>query len=156
MKEPPRDIKIEQAVLCSILKDGFEPKPAYKPITHDDFYSLAHQRIFEAMLSLNNVGLEYAPLALVMELRKTGKLDTAGGEEYVNSLFDVVPNGANGEYYTELFLDYSVRRQVIKICSDCITSAYDETLYMQDVMPGAIKELRRINGKIKAVSRGKL
>ena len=99
-------------------------------ITHlraESFYSLQHQTIFKAILSLYNKGQRGDILTLTEELRQTGKLDAAGGVAYVASLPDHVPTSSNVEYYAQLVKDDFNRRELIKISSSAISEAHDDT-----------------------------
>ena len=99
-------------------------------ITHlraESFYSLQHQTIFKAILSLYNKGQRGDILTITEELRQTGKLDAAGGVAYVASLPDHVPTSSNIEYYAQLVKDDFNRRELIKISSSAISAAHDDT-----------------------------
>ena len=54
-----------------------------------------------------------------------GKLEQAGGTAYIASLTDTVPSAANIEYYSNMVIDRSTRRDLIKISSELKASAFE-------------------------------
>jgi len=143
---PPHDDEIERAVLCSILLDQLENKTRgiYKEISPHDFYSRAHQRVFEAMLDLDKAAVTIEPLSLITALKKAGTLDEAGGENYVRSLYEAVPSNANAEYYAKILLDHSDRRSLLHIARDLGVMAYDESIGVQCIVNKALASLSEI------------
>lgn len=124
---PPHNIEAEQATLGAILLDWDAVGSVITHLRAESFYSLQHQTIFKAILSLYNKGQRGDILTLTEELRQTGKLDAAGGVAYVASLPDHVPTSSNVEYYAQLVKDDFNRRELIKISSSAISEAHDDT-----------------------------
>jgi replicative DNA helicase len=92
---PPHNEEAEASVLGAILLteqalDGVFLEVGLRP---DDFYRPRHQLIFGAMVRLKEKAAPEAVDALTVseELRRTGELESAGGEAYVHSLPTVVP-----------------------------------------------------------------
>lgn len=124
---PPHNIEAEQATLGAILLDWDAVGSVITHLRAESFYSLQHQTIFKAILSLYNKGQRGDILTTTEELRQTGKLDAAGGVAYVASLTDHVPTSSNIEYYAQLVKDDFNRRELIKISSSAISAAHDDT-----------------------------
>jgi replicative DNA helicase len=92
---PPHNEEAEASVLGAILLteqalDGVFLEVGLRP---EDFYRPRHQLIFGAMVRLKEKAAPEAVDALTVseELRRTGELESAGGEAYVHSLPTVVP-----------------------------------------------------------------
>ena len=124
---PPHNIEAEQATLGAILLDWDAVGAVITHLRAESFYSLQHQTVFKAILSIYNKGQRGDILTLTEELRQTGKLDAAGGVAYVASLPDHVPTSSNVEYYAQLVKDDFNRRELIKISSSAISEAHDDT-----------------------------
>ena len=124
---PPHNIEAEQATLGAILLDWDAVGSVITHLRAESFYSLQHQTIFKAILSLYNKGQRGDILTITEELRQTGKLDAAGGVAYVASLTEQVPTSSNIEYYAQLVKDDFNRRELIKISSSAISAAHDDT-----------------------------
>ena len=126
-KVPPHNLEAEQATLGAVLLDWDAVGSVIVHLRSESFYSLQHQTIFKAILSLYNKGQRGDILTLTEELRQTGQLDAAGGVAYVASLPDHVPTSSNVEYYAQLVKDDFNRRELIKISSTAISEAHDDT-----------------------------
>ena len=126
-KVPPHNLEAEQATLGALLLDWDAVSTVLHYIRADRFYSIQNQIVFEAMLSLFNKGQHGDILSLTEELRSTGKLDAAGGPAYISSLTDQVPTSSNVEYYANIVREQSIRRELIRLSSQVIADAHDET-----------------------------
>jgi replicative DNA helicase len=127
-KTPPHDDELERATLGSLLEDSDAMFQAIQQhLRHDDFYSRANQRIYEAVLSLDAKGLRADIQTVVQELRHLGMLDEAGGASYVSSLTTVIPSSANIDYYAQMVKNYSLKRSLLKAASQIGVSVYDES-----------------------------
>jgi replicative DNA helicase len=67
-------------------------------------------------------------LTIKGELEKSGKLDEAGGIDYIASLTHVVPSSANADYYAQIVRGCSLRRGLIQAAGIAGSRAYDETI----------------------------
>jgi replicative DNA helicase len=92
---PPHNEEAEASVLGAILltEQALDGVLLEVGLRDADFYRPRHQLIFAAMIRLKEKAEPEAVDALTVseELRKSGDLEKAGGESYVNSLPTVVP-----------------------------------------------------------------
>jgi replicative DNA helicase len=124
---PPHNDDAEKAALGAMLIDDSAVSVVRQRLRSDDFYSSANKRIYEAVLSLFSMGHKADLLTIKGELDRTGKLDEAGGIDYIASLTSVVPSSANADYYAQIIQDCSLRRGLIQTAGFAGTRAYDET-----------------------------
>ncbi|MDR3168135.1 MAG: replicative DNA helicase, partial [Treponema sp.] len=127
-KIPPHNDEAEQAVLGALLLDEEAIATAIQYLRPEDFYVTANNRIYEAVLGLFNKGLKADIITVTGELRQTGKLDEAGGPDYIASLTNVVPSSANIEYYAHTVQDYSLRRALLRVSYDISAKSFDESM----------------------------
>ncbi|MDR0602081.1 MAG: replicative DNA helicase, partial [Treponema sp.] len=130
-RTPPHDGEAERAALGAMLFDteAIDAASQNLRLKPGDFYSPAHGRIYEAILRLKDSGnVKPDILTVSRELRQAGKLDEAGGEDYVASLTTVVPTSANIEYYVKIVQDCSLRRALLRISSEIGARVFDESL----------------------------
>jgi len=125
---PPHNDDAERAIAGAMLIDDSAVTIAQKFLRPDDFYSKRHHIIYEAILNLVNRGIRPDLLTLTGELEQAGKLDEAGGIDYIASLTHAVPSSANAEYYALIVQNCSLRRSIIRISGDSGAKAYDETV----------------------------
>ena len=124
-KTPPHNIEAEQAVLGAILIDWTSMAQVVSKLSTDRFYSLQNQLVYDALIKLYTKGVRGDTLSLVDELTIEGKLEQAGGAGYIASLTEVVPSAANIEHYSDIVLDCSTRRELIKIAGELKTMAFE-------------------------------
>ncbi|MDR2103301.1 MAG: replicative DNA helicase [Treponema sp.] len=127
-KVPPHNDEAEQAVLGALLLDENAITAAIQYLRPEDFYTTANNRIYEAVLGLFNKGLKADIITVTGELRQTGKLDEAGGPDYIASLTNVVPSSANIEYYAQTVQDYALKRALLRVSYEISVRSFDESM----------------------------
>ncbi|MDR1785047.1 MAG: replicative DNA helicase [Spirochaetaceae bacterium] len=145
-KVPPHNTEAEQAVLGALLLDG-NAVSKVAPVLHPDtFYSKRHSLIYEAIISLYSGGEPVDTITLKDKLISLGKLEEAGGVVYLSGLTDTVPTSANVDYYANMVLDASIRRELIKLSSEVIAESHDETKESRQVLEAAQKKILGMSG----------
>ena len=156
-KTPPHDDELERAALGSMLFDADATDAAIQNhLRAGDFYSLAHQRIFDAILNLDGRGLRSDIQTVIQELKQNGKLDAAGGAAYVSSLTTVIPSSANIEYYLDSVLDHSLRRALLRVASEIGVSAYDESRNSPEILEEIEQRIFELRDNRQAFSYNKI
>lgn len=143
-KVPPHSLEAEQAVLGALLLNWGAMADVVSQLRPDRFYSLQNQIIFEALLNLYAKNIQGDTLSLINELTVTGKLEQAGGTAYIASLTDTVPSAANIEYYADMVMDRSTRRELIKISSELKASAFELAQKAPDILDSAEQKIFRL------------
>ncbi|HAH61226.1 MAG TPA: replicative DNA helicase, partial [Treponema sp.] len=140
-KVPPHSMEAEQATLGALLLDWSAMSDIVIMLRPDRFYSLQNQIIYQAMITLFGQSVKGDTLTVINELTKEGNLEKAGGAAYLASLTDTVPTSANVQYYAQIVLDQSYRRDLIKISSEMHASSFDETHDSQVLIEEAEKKI---------------
>jgi replicative DNA helicase len=125
---PPHNDDAERAIIGAMLIDDSAVLVVQQYLRPEDFYSSRHRKICDAVLNLSNKGVRPDLLTLSEELEKTGRLDEAGGNDYIASLTQAVPSSANTEFYAQIVQNCSLRRGLIQIAGDAGSRAFDETV----------------------------
>ena len=114
---PPHNEEAEASVLGAILLteqalDGVLLEVGLRSV---DFYRPRHQLIFAAMIRLKEKAEPEAVDALTVseELRRSGDLEKAGGEPYVNSLPTVVPALGAVLDYARIVKEHALLRSIL-------------------------------------------
>ena len=156
-KTPPHDDELERAALGSMLFDADAKDAAIQNhLQAGDFYTRSHQRIFEAILSLDGKGLRPDIQTVIQELKQSGKLDESGGAAYVSSLTTVIPSSANIEYYVQSILDHSLRRALLRVASEIGVNAYDETRNSPEILEEVEQSIFELRDNRQAFSYSKI
>jgi replicative DNA helicase len=133
-KIPPHDEEAERAALGSLLMDAEAVGVAVQYLRPGDFYSNAHKRVYEAILSLDAKGLRADIQTVIQELKHLGKLDEAGGSANVASLTSVIPTSSNIEYYAQTVQNYSLRRALLRVAAEINVKVFDQSLESRFVL----------------------
>ncbi|MFP4637122.1 MAG: replicative DNA helicase [Spirochaetaceae bacterium] len=123
---PPHNNEAEAATLGAILLDPEALGRVLAYLRSEDFYRSANARIFEAVLELSERAEEIDYITVTQELRNRGTLAAVGGAAYVSSLTEAVPTSANVEYYARIVRETSVRRKLLRVSSEIISTAYED------------------------------
>ncbi|PWW08811.1 primary replicative DNA helicase [Paenibacillus cellulosilyticus] len=121
---PPQNLEAEQAILGAVLLQGEALITAMERVKSDDFYSAAHQRIFEAMVELGEGGQPIDLVTLTAYLQDRQMLEEAGGITYLAKLANAVPTAANVEYYAQIVEEKSMLRRLIRTATNIVSSGY--------------------------------
>ncbi len=144
---PPQNIEAEQAVLGAMLLEKSAITAATELLCVDDFYREAHRLVFEAIVELAKRD-EAADLVTVTEqLKKTEKLEKAGGIAFVTSLANVVPTAANIKYHANIVLEKAQLRNLINTTTEIAGEAYEDVEEIGALMDKAEKAILRVTGR---------
>ncbi|MBD5442383.1 MAG: replicative DNA helicase [Treponema sp.] len=124
---PPHNLEAEQAALGALLMDWGAFSEVITVLKAEHFYSFQNQIIYSAMTSLAKQNVHGDSLVLINELEHEGKIDQAGGAVYIMSLTDKVPTSANINYYIDIIIDCSTRRDLIKLSAELKSDSFDST-----------------------------
>jgi len=143
-KVQPQATDVEEVVLGAILLDKDAISVVLDILQADSFYSDAHQLIYRAMLTLfdNNTAIDL--ITVTDQLRKNGELDKAGGPYRLVQLSNRVGSAANVEYHARIIAQKSIARDLIKVSSEILRDAYDETNDVFDLLDEAEKGIFKI------------
>jgi replicative DNA helicase len=149
-KLPPQAPDLEQAVLGAMMLEKNAVNEAIDILSPDSFYADAHRRIFDAIQGLFRNDQPIDILTVTQELRKRGELDIVGGAFYISQLTSRVASSANVQYHARIIGQKHILRELIRISSDTMRDAYDETSDVFDVLDKAEQDLYAItSGNLK-------
>ena len=143
----PQAMEIERVVIGALLIDKDAFTVVSEIIRPETFYDPRHQKMYEAIQSLN---LHERPVDIVTvqeELRHLGALDEVGGLDYLVEISSQVASSAHIEYHARILAQKFLARQLIKFASMIETDAFDETVDVDDLMQKAERELFDLSQK---------
>ncbi len=147
-RQMPADVDAEKCLLGGILRDPEVMGTAVMLITDDEFFYLErHQIIWNALCNLNRAVTPIDPVTLSAELSKMGKLEIAGGREYIFELMETVASSANVPWQLEHLRNKSVLRKLIRTSGDIIHKSMDPASTPDDVLQDAEREIFAIADK---------
>ncbi len=112
-RTPPQDIPAEQSVLGAMLLSKEAIGEVTEVLKGRDFYRLAHEFIFEAIMSQYGRGEPADAITVADALGKAGQLGQVGGHIYLHELVSSVSVTANATYYAEIVRDKAILRRLV-------------------------------------------
>lgn len=143
-KVPPQAIDLEQAVLGAMMLEKNAVTDTIDILKIASFYDPKHQYIYGAVRELFATSNPIDLLTVINLLKKKGELAAAGGAAYISSLTNRVASSANVEFHARVISEKFIKRELIRMSSDVIKNAFDETNDVFDVLGKAESELFQI------------
>jgi len=124
LKLPPQDLEVEQSVLGALLIDKDAIIKIADILKPDDFYSPAHEKIYETVLELYEKRQPIDILSLTARLKEKELLKEVGGSSYLAELTNKVPTASHVEHYCRIVKEKRVLRDLIKTSSEIAEEAF--------------------------------
>ena len=140
-KLPPQALDLEEAVLGAMMIDKKGVDDVIDILHPEAFYKPAHQFIYAAMFTLFENSEPIDLLTVSNQLKKAEKLEAVGGDFYLINLSQKVSSSAHIEFHARIVLQKYIQRRLISISSEIITSSYDETVDVFDLLDQAETKL---------------
>ena len=140
----PHNAEAESALLGSILIDNRTADQLIPTLKADDFYEVANRIVFSAMRALMDDSSVVDTVSVADRLMLLGKLDEAGGIDYLTSLAESIPSAAGAEHYADIVKRDSLIRRVISAGNNIAKKGY-ESVSGTDALLNAEKEIYSIS-----------
>lgn len=140
-KLPPQAVELEEAVLGALMLEKDALTAVIDILQPKSFYKEAHGRIFGAIQNLFQRSEPIDILTVTQELKRTGELEIAGGAYYISQLTNRVASAANVEFHARIIAQKYIQRELIRISSDTIRNAYEDTADVFDLLDTAERSL---------------
>lgn len=134
---PPQAVDLEEAVLGAMMLEKEAVNVAIDILQPKSFYKDAHQKIFAVIQDLFQKSEPIDLLTITNSLRQNGELDIIGGPYYISQLTNKVASSANIEFHARIVAQKYIQRELIRISSEIISDAYDETTDVFNLMDKA-------------------
>jgi replicative DNA helicase len=125
-KLPPQAQDLEEAVLGAMMLEKDALTQVIDILTPKSFYKESNGRIFGAIQSLFSKSEPVDILTVTNELKKSGELDIVGGAYY-----------ANAEFHARIISQKYIQRELIRISTETIRNAYEDTSDVFDLLDAA-------------------
>ena len=150
---PPQNRDAERSVLGSMLRDNGIIGDVVQIVRYDNFYSDAHQKIFQAIVALYDKAHPADLVTLADYLKEQKQIEDIGGYPYLAELWDAAPTAANAEYYARIVRDKATIRNLIHAGSQILRdigkragkSERVDGMSSPALSKGLIKALRQAN-----------
>lgn len=143
----PQATDIERVVLGALMVDKDAFTVVSEILRPETFYEPRHQKVYEAIQSLNFQENPVDMMTVTEELRRKATLADVGGPAYIAELTSQVASSANIEYHARILAQKSLARQLIHFASMIETDAFDETVDVDELMQRAEGNLFELSQK---------
>jgi replicative DNA helicase len=121
----PYSEEAERAVMAAVLLDPPQLAAIAGRLLPEDFYSERHQVLYKAMLELQLENVTIDMRTLQAKLEQQANLEAVGGLGYIVGLDLDLPDLGRVEAYVEIVKERSLRRRLIRACSEITRDCYD-------------------------------
>lgn len=140
-KLPPQAVDLEEAVLGALMLEKDALSAVIDILKPEVFYKESHQRIFESIHALFQKSSPVDILTVTSQLRQQGDLELIGGAYYITELTNRVASAANIEFHARIISQKYIQRELIRISTEIINNAYEDTTDIFDLLDHAEKNL---------------
>lgn len=126
-KLPPQALDLEEAILGALMLERNALTTVVEFLRPEHFYKEQHKVIYEAIIDLFTATDPVDMRTVVVQLRKNGKLEVAGGAFAIAELTSKLSSAANIEYHARIVIEMAIKRDLISIASRMHSDAFEDT-----------------------------
>lgn len=143
----PHNFVAEQTILSSLLISSEAIEKANNMLTVDAFYFKNHQEIYKVIISLYDKKGHVDILVLIAYLQDNGILEKIGGIQVLIELLNQAPNLTYFEEYLSLVKEKFLRRCLIKIGYELISSSYITNFPLETILNESEEKIYNLTTK---------
>jgi replicative DNA helicase len=149
-KMPPNAVDFEKIIIGTLLVDLKAYDMVIKRFgkNEDVFYDPRHREIFTAIKRIKEKDSPIDLMTVIQELKRTEKLNLAGGDRFIIDLSMGVSSSAHLEFHCITVLEKYLLRKIINISGKMIEEAYSETTDMFDLFAKLQNSVHEIEEEI--------
>jgi replicative DNA helicase len=148
----PHGQTLEEQLLGRLLVNHYAIPDVANILNPKDFFILRHEWIFEAMMTLQQRGIEPEYILVIDELRAKGRLDDIGGAAYITYLSAYAQYTQDVTDLAHRIKDYAYRRQMLTVASDIAAIAREEDMPIETSVQEAENRLGAITTQLRKQS----
>ncbi|MEG0383874.1 replicative DNA helicase [Solibacillus cecembensis] len=144
---PPHNHEAEQSVIGAIFLEPQALITASEIVMADDFYHIAHQKIFQTMLTLSDKGKAIDVVTVTEELSAKKELEDVGGLSYLTELASAVPTAANIAHYAKIVEEKALLRRLIRVATKIAEDGYTREDEVEILLAEAEKKMLEVSNR---------
>jgi replicative DNA helicase len=130
----PHNFLAEKIILSCLLINSEAIEITLKTLPIEGFYFKNHQEIYRAIIFMHKNKISIDILTLLNFLQDNGLLEKVGGVKVLIELISEIPNLLYLEEYLSLLKDKFIRRSLIKLGYEIMTSAYLTNIPLETIL----------------------
>ncbi|MFC5589984.1 replicative DNA helicase [Sporosarcina soli] len=144
---PPHNNEAEQSVIGAIFLEPQALITAAELLVPEDFYRIAHQKIFDTMISLSDKGQAIDVVTVTEELSAKKELEDVGGISYLTEIANAVPTAANIAFYARIVEEKALLRRLIRVATSIVEDGYAREDEVEALLSEAEKKMMEVSNR---------
>ncbi|MDS9471852.1 replicative DNA helicase [Sporosarcina pasteurii] len=144
---PPHNNEAEQSVIGAVFLEPQALITAAEVLIPEDFYRIAHQKIFGTMLSLSDKGQPIDVVTVTEELTAKKELEDVGGISYLTEIANSVPTAANIMHYAKIVEEKSLLRRLIRVATQIVEDGFTREDEVEALLSEAEKNMMEVSNR---------
>lgn len=144
---PPHNNEAEQSVIGAIFLEPQALITAAELLIPEDFYRIAHQKIFETMIILSDKGQAIDVVTVTEELSAKKELEDVGGISYLMEIANAVPTAANIVHYARIVEEKALLRRLIRVATSIVEDGYAREDEVEALLSEAEKKMMEVSNR---------
>ncbi len=147
LRVPPHAEQAEKTVLGALMVDKEAITKIADMIHVGDFYTAAHNTIYDVMLQLYENNDPIDVLSISNKLEEQKKIDDVGGAPYLATLVSSVTSASNITYYARIIQKKAILRKLIATAAEINELGYKESEDIETILDEAEQKIFGISQK---------
>ena len=127
LRVPPHNLEAEQSILGGLMVDSYAFDQVSAIITEEDFYKIAHRKIYSAIAQLYAKSQPIDIITVSNYLTDSKELDAIGGPSYLAEVMNSTPTAAHIETYSKIVHEKALMRKLIHMSGEIIEKSFSES-----------------------------
>lgn len=144
-KLPPQATDLEEVVLGALMLERDALPQVIEFLRPEMFYEPRHERVYRCVNELFKKGSPVDIMTVTAGLRGAGELEMIGGAYYITELTNRVASAGNIEYYARIIQQKFIQRELIRMSTEVIQTAYEDTTDVLDLLDMAQTQLSMLS-----------
>ncbi len=146
LKVPPQSIEAEESLFSAILIDNNALLEVIEVLSPNDFYKIAHQKIYSSILDLFNKNEPVDLVTLANALKEQGRIEEVGGAAYLARFLDI-PLATNATHYARLVYEKACLRRLIEKATAIVNKCFEDSGNLDEILDYAQGSIFEISEK---------
>ncbi|MFX3674346.1 MAG: replicative DNA helicase [Paenisporosarcina sp.] len=144
---PPHNQEAEQSVIGAIFLEPQALITAAEILQYEDFYRVAHQKIFQTMNRLSDQGKPIDVVTVTEELSAKKELEDVGGLSYLTEIANAVPTAANIAHYARIVEEKALLRRLIRVATNIVEDGFTREDEVEALLSEAEKKMMEVSNR---------
>ncbi|MDD5772461.1 MAG: replicative DNA helicase [bacterium] len=133
----PQNYEAEQAVIGSMILDPEAMGKVLEILKENDFYRIAHRKIFSAIVELYELNQPVDLITLTENLRKNNLLEEIGGAAALTAILENTDTTANVEHHSKIVKEKSTLRELINAAGHIMSESLSDEKETDSILENA-------------------